>query len=141
MKIRQGFVSNSSSSSFVLRWSDLTGKEKQMVKKMEDQSWSLSRCTGYIPCDTLEDWIGQLDFCQDNSGYTIIGGINLTHLVQENKVDGKNNLIIIRESDEGMSGRLEDYGDTGKVGDYDEMDENSEWGKVLAKAIAEFEYH
>ena len=119
MKIRNGFVSNSSSSSFVLKWSELSKSEKKEIEKLTESSDSLTRCTGYIAPENLENWLKELDEI-----YSERFNPELNELIKENKIDGKNDLVLIRESDEGMGGEF-----------------NGDLYKISQKAILEFEYH
>jgi len=120
MKVRNGFVSNSSSTSFILKWSKLSKVDKKEIQRLTERSNDLTRCTGYIAKSNLENWLSELrgQYIGEWKGY------GLFQLIEKNRVDGKNDLVLIRYSDEEMGGKF-----------------NSELWKLTKKAILEFEYH
>lgn len=114
MKTRNGFVSNSSSSSFVIsipkwmleaEWDE--NKTKTLYKnimKMTERSDDLTRCTGRI-CN-IKQWLNLLnDGEEEKDCYTFQKIIKLLY-------KNDNNIIVVRESDEQMGGSLSDYGIT-----------------------------
>ena len=123
MKTRLGFVSNSSSSCFILKWSDLTQKEKKQIKKLHEYSGSLGRGTGYIAPDCLEGWLKELD--EIYKGENEFG---LKQLIAEHRIDGENDIFLVRKSDEDGMEISKEY--EKNVGDI-----------VDKHQIGEFEYH
>lgn len=114
MKVRMGFVSNSSSSSFLIPVDSLSESELEKIKKMKSYDVTNGcRKTGYISPENLELFAGE--YAGD-----------ILEIIQEYKLNGNNTLILIRESDEGMGGYFSDYG----------IDDN-----ITDKNICEFEYH
>ena len=109
MKCRTGFVSNSSSSSFIVDMSNMPKELVSKVMRLTDRSDDLTRCTGIIT--DLERWIKELE----DDYYNISKYIN------------NPNIVIVRESDEGMGGDFYDYG-------FCEDD-------IRPYTIGEFEYH
>ena len=113
MKTRNGFVSNSSSSSFVIsipKWMLEAEWDKNKTKtlyknimKMTERSDDLTRCTGRI-CD-IKQWLNLLNDGGEEDCYTFQKIVKLLY-----KDD--NNIIVVRESDEQMGGSLSDYGIT-----------------------------
>lgn len=115
MKIRTNFVSNSSSTSFVLDVSKLSKETKNKIDKLTDRSYDLSRSTGQIT--KIKDWLRMFD-----TGYEPTGADEIKKLLKKHK-----EIIIIRESDEEMGGSFENI-------DLDTKDfEDS--------ILLEFEYH
>lgn len=112
MKTRQGFVSNSSSSSFILCTKDLDSNLLERLKGLPDMSDSMGRATGVVW--DIETWLGD-DHWSDYGLWDIIAKY------------GNENLILVRESDEGMNGYF---------GEYDIDD-----GEISRLAVYEFEYH
>jgi hypothetical protein len=58
MKIRQGFVSNSSSSSFVIPLNAITADQKDKIYNhlKEGKKLKMYCCTGSYPCTTFDQW-------------------------------------------------------------------------------------
>jgi len=92
MKVRSGFVSNSSSSSFIINMKEMPEELKSKVMRLTDRSDDLTRCTGIIT--DIKCWIKELE-----EDYYNIG-----------KYIDDPNIVIIRESDEQMGGEFSDYG-------------------------------
>ena len=92
MKIRNGFVSNSSSSSFVISLKNMSENLKSKIEKMVDYTNDLTRYTGIVTDIS----------CWCNQDYEI--GFDLS------KYFGNKDIIIVRESDEDMGGNFADYG-------------------------------
>jgi|WetSurMetagenome_2_1015567.scaffolds.fasta_scaffold142667_3 hypothetical protein len=92
MKIRSGFVSNSSSSSFVINMENMPEELKNKIMKLKDRSNDLTRCTGKIT--NIAAWLGELEE-DDHCGIK--------------KFIGNPSIIIIKESDEAMGGEFADY--------------------------------
>ena len=93
MKIRSGFVSNSSSTSFVIDMTEMPEELKKKIMRMTNRTHDCSRCTGII-CN-ISEWNKELDGFYD-------------YLVED--YGDKSNVIMIRESDEQMGGSFDDYG-------------------------------
>jgi hypothetical protein len=85
MKIRNGFVSNSSSSSFVIDMTDMPADLKNQIMKLREKSGDLSRCTGKVT--NIKKWVKRHE--EYSGGYDW-----LKEFIE------KPNIIIIRESDE-----------------------------------------
>lgn len=100
MKIRNGFVSNSSSSSFIVKTNSNYFEELQKQPDFHyKQGRDLSRCTGVYTGNDLEEFAEALledGFC-----------INLVEkiLLYGHKY-GFNNIALVMDSDEGVGGRL-----------------------------------
>jgi hypothetical protein len=92
MKTRNGFVSNSSSSSFIVDLSNIPEELKSKVMRLTDRSDDSTRCTGIIT--NLKQWIEEIG----EDYYNI------------SKYIDNPNIVIIRESDEQMGGEFDDYG-------------------------------
>ncbi len=80
MKARNGFVSNSSSSSFVIPLDELTGKELRMLEQLDNTSvgswgchWSITTLDTMIKGYTTMDNGGMEEWMKDH---------NMEHLVQ-----------------------------------------------------------
>ena len=116
MKLRSGFVSNSSSSSFVLDKYEAE-ELKDGIAKLTDRTNDLSRCTGKVT--DIKKWLKQFEDEEYSSTFPV-----LEALVKEY---GNENIIMIRESDEAMGGTFEDCGL-----DFDE---------VAKVATYKFKYH
>lgn len=122
MKTRNGFVSNSSSSSFLLDlsyadWANDEKKLKEKIMKMTDRSNDLTRCTGRI--SHIKEWLKMV--ADGEEPYYDFEKI--LKILIENRKD----LIIIRESDEGMGGEFEDY--------------NIKLEEIYPCLVYKFEYH
>lgn len=92
MKIRAGFVSNSSSTSFVLDTTNMPKDLMEKIRKMTSYTYDSSRCTGVI-WDIVE-WAAQFD--DDEYAWLAIDYGNKSN-------------IMVRESDEAMGGLFSDY--------------------------------
>ena len=93
MKTRTGFISNSSSTSFVIDIGKMPEDLKNKIFRLTDRSHhDCSRCTGIIT--DISGWAAQFDGDYD----WLVDDYN------------KNDNIIIRESDEEMGGSFSDYG-------------------------------
>jgi len=92
MKTRSGFVSNSSSSSFIINMKEMPEELKGKVMRLTDCSDDSTRCTGKI--SDIKQWIEELE----GDDYDVGKYIN------------NPNIVIIRESDEQMGGEFSDYG-------------------------------
>lgn len=118
MKIRHGFVSNSSSSSYIL---DLRKEGvKEIVKSIRaSRPLGLGRCSalavGKDAADFAQEWIDENEAWHgaeyDGLGYWIKDWVDKL---------GEDNVVFVRESDEGMGGHL--------FGEYDYKD-NPSWEK------------
>ena len=76
MKIRNGFVSNSSSSSFVISTSDLTMRQYDQLEKH------------YHHCDRGDSWI--INYGKENvTGYTHMDNFDMHHFLETIGVDMK----------------------------------------------------
>ncbi len=92
MKTRNGFVSNSSSTSFLIEWSKLSKDDQNtIVTELKDHGEDCFRCTGFIRPEDLEEW------------FSIVGMNYDTEIeqIEKYKKNGKNDLVLVRESDEG----------------------------------------
>ena len=96
MKVRQGFVSNSSSTSFLINILNIPKELLSKIERLTERSDDVSRCTGKIT--DIKQWIEELE-CDE---YDVKQYID------------NDNIIIIRESDEEMGGCFADYGFTMK---------------------------
>ena len=78
MKIRNGFVSNSSSSSFVLGKSEITEEQWKdliiKIKKFNDNSWEGGETYLYVGKKYL---FGKLDYADADNLYGILNGLNI----------------------------------------------------------------
>jgi hypothetical protein len=100
MKLRQGWISNSSSTSFVVSLSSFSLEDRDRIEQLPDQSDDLSRCTGII--SDIDGWLRQFGDGEDR--FYLDGALR-------GMMERYPDLAIIRESDEGMCGYLgEDYG-------------------------------
>jgi hypothetical protein len=97
MKQRFGFVSNSSSTSFVIDFGKMSQELKSKIDRMHDRSDDCSRCTGKIT--DLKEWANMLlEDDEEDPDFIKV------------KSYAKNpDIIMIRESDEGMGGSFIDY--------------------------------
>lgn len=118
MKIRYGMISNSSSTSFVVRLSDFSEAEQQGIDRLVDRSDDFSRCTGrisdldaYLKMYAAEEWVGS------HHRETAL------RCLMEQYPD----LLILRESDEQMGGEFSDVG--------------LEYDKIAQVALLDFEQH
>ena len=122
MKIRYGMISNSSSTSFVVRLSDFSEAEQQSIDRLVDRSDDYSRLTGVIW--QIDDWLQLFE----KEGYdekemnSYLHAAELREMLKEYP-----DLVILRESDEQMGGEFSDYGLSYK--------------EIGSKAKMEFEYH
>jgi hypothetical protein len=121
VKIRSGLVSNSSSSSFVVSLSDFNEEDRAKIARLTERSDDLTRCTGKIT--DINGWLELYSGDSDDPEDKFWGEKTLKALMA-----GVNDLIIIRESDEGMGGYFdEDYGLSSQ--------------EIEKKALYSFEYH
>ncbi len=116
MKVRNSFVSNSSSTSFVVSLSDFSPKDRGRIDRLDDLSGDFSRCTGvimdidgYLRMFHAEDWT-----LPHEESIRALMGIH-------------DDLVILRESDEQMGGEFSDVGLC--------------YGEIAGKALLSFEYH
>ncbi len=122
MKTRNGFVSNSSSTSFLLDLRDEKSKTVfEGISGAPGRS-DLGRHTVSITGDALRDFYAES--VDERWGSTYHGDWIQEYAL---KVGGFSNLGYVRESDEGMGGYLEDYGSSEEI--------------VRAVALDEQEYH
>ena len=95
MKTRQGFVSNSSSSSFVLKVKKIPTELMEKINKLTDESNDTNRCTGRII--NIKGWLAQQWISE--------------YYKEELEKFADDDHIIVRYSDEQMGGDIEDdYG-------------------------------
>jgi hypothetical protein len=121
MKIRSSFVSNSSSSSFVVSLSDFNEEDRAKISRLTERSDDLSRCTGKIT--DINGWLELYAGGSDDPDDRFYGEQSIKTAMEKHS-----DLIIVRESDEGMGGYFnEDYG--------------LDYGTISKKAILYFEYH
>ena len=113
MKIRKNFVSNSSSTSFLVNLSDLSEKAQAAIDNLTDRSGEWGRSTGKIT--DVDGWLKMFEEDYGDDFYP-----EVREALKENK-----DAILVRESDEGMGG------------DFPE----GLWKEVEEKALVEFEYH
>jgi len=116
MKIRSGFVSNSSSSSFVINLNDFSKEMQDNILSMPNRSDELGRCTGVIK--DVEHFLQMFD----GEDWNIIPNSTIRQYIKEGK-----NIVILRESDEEMGGSFADF--------------NVNIDEVRVKSLLEFEYH
>jgi hypothetical protein len=115
MKIRKGFVSNSSSTAFIINMEKMPQALIDKISSLNDLSFDLSRCTGKIT--DMNGWLQEItDGYEDHP----IAAMVRPHI-------GNPNVIIIRESDEQMGGYFSDYG-------FNQKD-------IDPYVISQFEYH
>lgn len=123
MKIRNGFVSNSSSTAFILDRRKLDAVTIRKIESLPEMDL-LNRCTGSCSDaqNYLDDRVTAIGYWYEN------GWDDWNSLVAEyiGKL-GNENVILCRESDEGMSGEFEDVGLS-----YDQIEKLAE---------AEWDYH
>lgn len=93
MKVRKGFVSNSSSTSFVIDTTSMPKELLDKIKRMTDRTFDCSRCTGIIY--DISEWASEFDGEYDSLAESY---------------SGKKGIVMIRESDEEMGGYFGDYG-------------------------------
>ena len=104
MKIRAGFVSNSSSTAFIL---DLQDERVQKAIKdcPADKPTDLNRCTalavGNDAVEYAKGWIAEMEYW--GSTYSGLG----QWILYWADTLGQDNIVFARESDEGMGGWLE----------------------------------
>ena len=120
MKVRLGFVSNSSSSCFILDYSK--DKVKELVSKcLARRPEHTDRCTAIAIGEEARKYAKKMinwEYGSEELGNWILDWI---------KELGKDNVVFMRESDEDMGGKLFD---------------NKEDYKVLKKhTLDEMEYH
>ena len=115
MKIRLGFVSNSSSASFVIDMNNMLSELKTKILRLTERSHDSTRCTGkIIYLDCWADAILSDDYPDENASIV-------------KSYANKPGIIMIRESDEEMGGCFRDYG-------FSESD-------IKPYVLYEFEYH
>lgn len=123
MKIRHGFVSNSSSTAFVVSPADFSLEQQSCIESMVDYSDELSRCTGRI--SDIDEW---LRYLQQEVGYDDFEMDTYFHAGRIRELMEKyHDIVILRESDEQAGGEFSDYGLS-----YDEVEQ---------KALVSFECH
>ena len=140
MKTRNGFVSNSSSSSFIL---DL---RKEGVRELVDkiiarEPTGLDRCTakaiGRDAVEYAKEWIEVIgELVNDNSSY----GIGHWILEWANKL-GEDNIVFVRESDEGSGGYLFDNNAGRMAEEGDDMEFEKGYEELERLKEDEREYH
>jgi len=121
MKIRNGFVSNSSSSSFILDKRKLTNSTIASIRKLNPAD-GLGRSTAFAEG---RDAVGFANEWNTECGE--YGGGLGQWILDEAKRLGEENIIFVRESDEGMGGNLSDVG--------------LSLARIRSKAEGEMEYH
>jgi hypothetical protein len=106
MKFRNGFVSNSSSTAFILDRRKLDASTLQRIRSLPPMDL-LNRCTGFTDDALifLEDRILAIDGWYEN-------GWDCFNLWIQDWIAelGSENVVLCRESDEGMGGEFEDVG-------------------------------
>ena len=110
MKIKLGFVTNSSSMCYILDKRTLTDKELEVVREnnflRKPISHGASRCSAYGEEEAVERFIAFL--MEDDAAWAAGGygyGNLQTEWLQEQLASiGVDNIIFIRSSDEGMGG-------------------------------------
>jgi len=123
MKVRSGFVANSSSSCYILDLNDRWTKE--LLARLEQSGISeavgLGRGTAWATGDRLIDYMNDLLGCEAKYGWVDGLGGWIQEWVDEL---GPGRILFVRESDEGMGGELP-----------------VELDAVIARSLACTEYH
>jgi hypothetical protein len=133
MKIRSGFVSNSSSTAFILDCRD--DSAKKLLSQMNSRSLDvLSRNTGVEwgkSAVTLANAHAEDVYSDDIPYFT-------EWILEWAEKLGEDNIVLVRESDEGLGGYL--FNEENDYYDYDKY-ETSLRGQLDKIALSTYEYH
>lgn len=135
MKIRNGFVSNSSASSFILdKRTEGVVELLDLIKSREVQDYLIyGRSTAYGENEKIQEYI---DYDEYGGAYSTF----VMELLEVISQIGLENALVLRESDEQMGGLL--FGDTWGMTDEKEKERiKSLYKKLETLALVESDTH